>query len=172
MSQASGLGLTFDPFANDVSFLIGGFILDDTDVTAYVGASSLLTDPGFLAAAAGILAVEAYHAGTLRTNLFVRSQMFSIADNFDIDIVDTIQAISNTKNTLSNGTTAAGGVAIPGAVSSQGIVINNSANITATDANSVAFARNTREILNILYGKVGASSGGFFPGGLNGRITS
>ena len=172
LSAASGLGPTFDPFANDVSFLIGGYVLDDTDVTAYVGASTLLTDPGFLAAAAGILAVEAYHAGTLRTNLFIRSQMFGLTDNFDIDIVDTVQAISNTKNTLSNGTTAPGGVAIPGATSSQGIVANNSANITAVDANSVAFARNTREILNILYGAVGATSGGFFPNGLNGLITS
>ena len=141
-------------------------------MTAYSGAAPLITTPAYLGAAAGILAVEAYHAGTVRTSLFIRSQTYTVAQNFGLDIVPTIQAISNLKSTLSNGVTAPDGVAIPGVVSSQGIVLDNSANITATDADSIVFARNTRQILNILYGKVGAASGGFFPNGLNGLITS
>ena len=172
LASAAGIGQSFDPFANDVNFLLGAFVLDDTDVTAYVGSSTLLTDPGFLAAAAGILAVEAYHAGTIRTSLFIRSQTLTVAQNFGVDIVPTVQAIADLKNILSDGVTAPGGVTITNMISSQGIVASGSANITAVDTNSVAFARNTRQILNILYGKVGASSGGFFPNGLNGLITS
>ena len=163
-------GATFDPFANDVNFLIGAFILDDTDVTAYAGSATLITSKGYLAAASGILGVEAYHAGSIRTNLFLRSQEPNSTATYGIDIVSTIQAISDLKNKLSGGTTTSYGATILGATSSEGLIRDGSANITAADANSIAFERNTREILNILYGAPGAASGGFFPNGLNGII--
>ena len=170
LSAAAGLGATFDPFASDINFLIGAFILDDTDVTAYAGSATLITAKGYLAAASGILGVEAYHAGSIRTNLFLKSQEPGSVAKYGLDIVATIQAISDLKNTLSNGTTTSYGAQILGATSSQGIIKDASANITAADANSIAFERNTREILNILYGAQGAASGGFFPNGLNGII--
>ena len=172
IATAAGLtGGTLDPFANDVNFLIGAFLLDDTDVTAYTGSSTLITNPGFLAAAAAILSVEAYHAGLIRTNLFLLSQEAGSTKTYGIDIVSTIQKLADLKNTLSGGTTTSYGARILGATSAQGIVMNGSSNISAADANSVAFERNTREILNILYGGQGLASGGFFPNGLNGFIT-
>ena len=164
-------GGTLDPFASDVNFLIGAFLLDDTDVTAYTGSATLITNPGFLAAAAGILSVEAYHAGLIRTNLFLLSQQANSTTTYGIDIVAAIQALADLKNTLSGGTTTSYGATILGATSAQGIVMGGSSNISAADANSVAFERNTREILNILYGGQGLASGGFFPNGLNGFIT-
>ncbi len=48
------------------------------------------------------------------------------------------------------------------------------ANITPVDANAIAFARSFAAVLNIVYLNATStpSKGGFFPNGLNGRITS
>ena len=171
LAVAAEIGSSFDPFASDVNFLLGSFIFEDVGVTAYHGAAPLLTNPDYLLAAAGILAVEAYHAGILRTTLFALSQQPNSAATYGIDIVDAVNKITALRSMLSGGSSDSSGNAITGTVTDQGIVVNNSANLTPTDANSLAFARNTREVLNIVYGSVGASSGLFFPSGMNGIIT-
>lgn len=150
LAQAAGIGSSFDPFANDVNFLLGAFIFEDVGVTLFGGAAKLITNRDLLDSAAGILAVEAYHASNIRVHIF---EAGSTAQGL-------AQKVSDLRKTLS------------GADDDQGVVDGNGkANIVPTDANGRAFRRTTRQGLNIVYGAVNAAKGLFFPNGLNGAIT-
>ena len=150
LAVAAGLiapGQTFNPFADDVSFLLGAFIFEDVGVTAYAGAARLISNKDYLEAAAGILAVEAYHAGSIRTLLA------------NIGAGVAANAISAARASVGGG--GEQGIIVPG----------NSYNAVSADSNSLAFRRTTSQVLNIVY--IGGASGqfGFFPSKTNGTIS-
>ncbi len=137
-----------DQFASHDAFLLGDYIIEDVCVTAYHGAAPLIQSKQLLLYAAGILAVEAYHAAEVRTLLLQRG------------FANTTNAISNLRATLS------------GAQDDQGVTLNGTTNIVPTDSNSLVFTRSTRQVLNIVYGAANNSTSGlFFPTGMNGVIT-
>jgi len=154
-AQAAGLaaaGTAFNPYANDINFLLGAFIFEDVGVTAYKGAAPLIQNKTYLEAAAGILAAEAYHAGLVRTVLYAKG----------VDAQSAAGKISDARDSLDNSIDNDQGIA-PDA--------SGASNIVPLDANGIAYSRTPGDVLNIVYLNSGAvNRGGFFPAGLNGSL--
>ena len=149
LATAAGLGASFDPFASEANFLLGAFIFEDVGVTAYLGAAGLISSKAYLDKAAGILAVEAYHAGSIRTRIF---QAGGAAQAAASKIAAARASLDGTGNDDI-------GVGVSG----------GAATIVDADANALAFSRTTSQVLKIVYGG-GSASGAFYPNGLNGTI--
>ena len=148
----------FDPYANASNFLLGAYIFEDVGVTAYKGASPLITSKVYLEAAAGILAAEAYHAAIVRGTLYARGVATP-------SLRTSADAISTARDSLDGTTTLDQGISpVTGAV---GTV----SNITPTDSSAIAYSRSTGQVLNIVYlNKAAVTAGGFFPAGVNGTV--
>ena len=161
---------TFDPYSSPDFFLLGAYIFEDVGVTAYKGASPLLTNATFLEAAAGILAAEAYHAGLVRTILYARGQT-------NASLVTIAGQVSDLRD-AADGTPAEDLIRGSGPDDDQGIAPTSSSagivsNLVPTNSNGLAFSRSTGQVLNIVYGnanRAAVSSGAFFPAGVNGAI--
>ena len=153
VARAAGLikpGQTFDVYANENNFLLAAYVFEDVGVTAYKGAAPLISNKTYLEAAAGILAVEAYHAANIRTSL--------VAKGLEAPSV----AISNARDSLDGKTDL-----------DQGVTYKGRTNIVPTDGNGIAFSRGADQVLNVVYlTPKKATKGGFFPAGVNGTINT
>lgn len=151
-AKATGLP-DFDPFANEMNFLLAGMLIEDAGVTGYVAAIPLFKKKELAEVAASVLAVEAYHMG------MVRSQLYQMGDK----AIFAANAISDARDALDG----------PGD-KDQGIMVDGKANFVPSDANGMAFRRTPQELLKIVYltDKSGIQRGGFYPKGLNGAIKS
>ncbi len=122
-------------FNSQAEFLVVARALEDIGVTAYGGAAPLIQDKTILGYAAQILAVEAFHAGAIRTQV-ARLNLTTTA----LDAVDHIPPPSGT------------------------LYFN-------TNSNALSEVRSPGEVLRLAYGgAANATSGGFFPTGVNGNI--
>ncbi|MFB9924121.1 ferritin-like domain-containing protein [Amycolatopsis halotolerans] len=153
-AQAAGLvkpGRSFDAFACEENFLLAAFLFEDVGVTAYKGAAPLISNKTYLEAAAGILAVEAYHAANIRTVLYERGEGKA-----------TVK-LSDARDSLDGP-----------ADDDQGVIDSHGrANIVPADSNGIAFSRSPGQVLNIVYlTPKAATSGGFFPKGVNGEVNT
>ena len=157
-AKAAGLigeGQSFDAFKDDQSFLLGAFLFEDVGVTAYKGGAPLISSKTYLDAAAGILAVEAYHAGAVRTVIYTDG------------LADAANKISDARDSLDGRDDLDQGVS-----QAKGRI-----NTTPVDGNAIAFGRTPQQVHNIAYlnPAQGVRSGGFFPAGTNnedGRLTT
>lgn len=145
LAQAAGLGGSFDPFSNERNFLIGAYVFEDVGVTAYHGAAPLIQSKSILNAAAGILAVEAYHAANIRTAMYERR------------IIEPTIRISRLRRQL-------------GDAVDQGIVVDGVSHIIQANKNGIAPERTPAEVLNIVYAGGASGNFGFFPNRVNGEI--
>ena len=160
LAKLAGLGNSFDPYASDTNFLLASFIFEDVGVTAYSGAATAIKSAAVLKAAAGILAVEAYHSGAIRT-LLVGLGATSQAD-----------AISGVRDSVDGGTDDDQGISGPDpSFGLSDTLTQSNFNLVPADSNSIAFSRTTDQVLRVVYadasGSAGATPGGFFPRGIN-----
>ena len=154
LGQAIGLS-GFNPFADELSFLLGAFVFEDIGVTAYNGAAPLVTSKTYLGAAASILAVEAYHAGAIRAALYQAGYAL---------YTDRIAALRAQLSGTGPGTSKpSDDMGDDGA--------GGTFNLAPTDNSSLAFARTPEQVLAIVFAG-GTTSGGFFPNGVHGMFTS
>jgi hypothetical protein len=153
VGQAAGFGDDWDPFSNELDFLLGGMLFEDVGVTGYKGATPLISDKELLEDIAGVLAVEAYHMGMARSHLFLAG---------------------STAREAANAITVARGELNGMPEIEQGIEVDGRANFVPSDDRGVAFSRTPQQVLQIVYltPETGVSSGGFFPDGVNGDIAS
>ena len=151
----------FDPFANDINFLIGSYLLTDVGVSAYRGSASLLiNNKVFLEAAAGILATEAYHDGVIRSSIYARGIAATPPVINAQSVFTVVQKISDARDGLDGPVDR-----------DQGIGDATTANLVPTDANSLALGRTAPQVLNVVYlNSSPVTGGGFFPAGVNGAI--
>jgi hypothetical protein len=178
LASAAGIGSTFNPFADFPSFLVGAFVFEDVGVTAYSGAAPLISPAGvtagYLAAAAGILAVEAYHAA------YVRTALTGLAISGMGTYLANANKVSALRGMLGGGNETV--LTVPtGTAPFITSIPTPSSIVAATTANAIAYARTTDQVLHIVYGTfsntagattpaAGVAKGGFFPNGLNGNI--
>ena len=165
-ATAAGITGKFNAYANDTNFLLASYIFEDVGVTAYHGAAALLTSLTYLNYAAGILAVEAYHAGIIRTSLFAMQSTAVSADT---------AKISNLRSKLANnGQAGVDDIGI-GTIGAPTIVPVDAPNATKfidlPGGDAIAYARTASpQVLNIVYGNANTKPGLFFPAGMNGTI--
>ena len=192
---------TFDPFTTDLNFLLGAYIFEDVGVTAYHGGALAITNKGaaggldVLTPAAGIHAVEAYHAGLVRTTLaLVDAGLVSLgtgnpgsAANGQPSAIGLTNAISNLRATLDGtvGTaptaTASGqddfglatyAVPLNGSGGTASRIMNQGQTTSPFYNNYIGFKRSFQQVLNIVYGSASGTitANSFFPNGLTGNI--
>jgi Ferritin-like domain len=179
---AAGIGPAFNPFASYEAFLVGAFVFEDVGVTAYHGAAGLLsttaTGKTYLAAAASILAVEAYHAAEIRTLLIADSVATATKTSTMVTpnnmYVTYAQQISTLRASLGGGNETTLTPLPPYAIPFVPTAYTPASTIVACDMNSIAYARTTDQVLHIVYAAApgaGVKGGGFFPNGMNGNIS-
>ena len=128
----------------------------------------------YLGTAAGILAVEAYHAGLIRTTI-------NILDPLNAAGFQTLtQKISTLRAALSLQANAKASNPDDYGLATASVSLGGGGNVTRTsivdaDANVIAFSRSTTQVLNIVTGggatATGTAKGVFFPNGLNGLFS-
>ncbi|TKY72468.1 Desiccation-related protein PCC13-62 [Spatholobus suberectus] len=168
MNSAIGRPLhpPFDPYANDINFLLASYVIPYVGLTGYVGANPHLQNATSKKLVAGLLGVESGQDAVIRALLYERRAQ--LVQPYGVTVAEFTDRISTLRNKLGNAGVKDEGLVVPKVLGAEGRVTGN---ILAGDKDSLAYARTPQEILRIIYG--GGDEhvpGGFYPKGASGRI--
>ncbi len=175
----------FNPFGSFDQFIVGAFVFEDVGVTAYNGAAPAISaagiTAGYLSAAAGIMAVEAYHAGYVRTYLTAQSIIQGTTAYPYALYANRIAALRSSLGSGGETPLVATLTSSTVPVTATSATVTPTAIVNASSGNALAYSRTTSQVLHIVYGTyapiaggttpaAGVTAGGFFPNGMNGNI--
>jgi hypothetical protein len=143
LAAAAGIGPTFDPFADQTSFLLGAFIFEDAGVTAYNCGATLLKDAHLLQYAAGIPGGRGLSRGQHPHPHLCRGNSSSGFVTADRSARTSLSQEAGQMGTDDIGV---------------GNATNGDATIVDADADAITYVRQPLELLNIVYG--GKAGGG------------
>ncbi|KAK7303653.1 hypothetical protein RJT34_14566 [Clitoria ternatea] len=158
----------FDPYANEINYLIASYVIPYVGLTGYVGANPLLQNSTSKKLVAGLLGVESGQDAVIRALLYERKALQVVP--YNASVAEFTNRISELRNRLGKDGVKDEGLVVPKKLGAEGKVKGN---ILAGDKYSVAYPRTPKEILRIVYG--GGDEhvpGGFYPLGACGRIAS
>ncbi|KAF8017740.1 hypothetical protein BT93_H2822 [Corymbia citriodora subsp. variegata] len=156
----------FDPYANELNFLIASYLVPYVGLTGYVGANPKLEGPVSRRLVAGLLGVESGQDAVIRALLYERAN--EKVEPYGITVAEFTNRLSELRNKLGGEGLKDEGLVVPPDVGAEGKIAGN---VLAGDKYSVAYDRTAEEILRIVYGSGDASiPGGFYPKGGNGNI--
>ncbi|KAK7329594.1 hypothetical protein VNO77_23764 [Canavalia gladiata] len=158
----------FDPYANDINYLLASYLIPYVGLTGYVGANPHLQNSTSRELVAGLLGVESGQDAVIRALLY-ESRTLPVQP-YGVSVGEFTNRISKLRNKLGNAGLKDEGLVVPKVQGAEGKVIGN---ILAGDKNSLAYGRTPEEILRIVYASGDERvPGGFFPKGASGRIAT
>ncbi|XP_027192138.1 ferritin-like catalase Nec2 [Cicer arietinum] len=172
MDSAFGRPLVppFDPYANDINFLLASYVIPYVGLTGYVGANPLLQNATSRKLVGGLLGVESGQDAVIRTLLYQADNQKLLVKPYGVSVAEFTNRISILRNKLGHGGLKDEGLVVSKKQGSEGSV---SGNILAGDKYSLSYPRTPQEILRIVYGSGNESvTGGFYPHGGKGRIAT
>ncbi|KAK7329593.1 hypothetical protein VNO77_23763 [Canavalia gladiata] len=158
----------FDPYANDVNYLLASYLIPYVGLTGYVGANPLLQNATSRKLVAGLLGVESGQDAVIRALLYQRRTL--LVHPYGVSVGEFTDRISKLRNKLGKGGLKDEGLVVTKVQGAEGKIRGN---ILAGDKYSVAYARTPEEILRIVYASGDEHvPGGFFPKGASGHIAT
>ncbi|KAL6970206.1 hypothetical protein U1Q18_029909 [Sarracenia purpurea var. burkii] len=156
----------FNPYANQLNFLLASYVVPYVGLTGYVGANPKLQTTAAKTLVAGLLAVESGQDAVIRGLLYERAA--EKVEPYGITVAEFTNRVSDLRNKLGSAGVKDEGLIVPNFVGAEGKIRGN---VLAGDQDSLAYDRTPEEILRIVYG--GGDEhvpGGFYPKGADGRI--
>ncbi|KAL3727837.1 hypothetical protein ACJRO7_032564 [Eucalyptus globulus] len=168
MDNAFGHALKppFDPYANEINFLLASYLVPYVGLTGYVGANPKLQGSVSKRLVAGLLGVESGQDAVIRALLYERAAWE--VKPYGITVAEFTDRMSELRNKLGHDGLKDEGLVVPLHLGAEGKIKGN---VLAGDKYSISYDRTPEEILRIVYGSGDESvPGGFYPKGGNGHI--